>query len=134
MLFRSDKLKKIERVRTQGGYKSYEDVFGKEHEGSGKATRQLFDYLSEASKDAPGAVNRLMESDDQLAKLLKDMNMRDIKASVKYNVGQPRQDVLNARDILADKGLTGLMKALEEGKYLPAAAVIPLTQKKDGEE
>ncbi|NDB57728.1 hypothetical protein EB001_04720 [bacterium] len=125
-----EKIGSMQRVRTEGGYKGFEDVFGKQHEGSGKATQQLFDYLKEATGASPDVVKRLLEADPQLAAQLEKMNKRDIEASIKYGVGAPRKDVLRAREIVAKEGLSGLEKALKSKEYLPAAFALPLAPKK----
>lgn len=129
------KLENVQRIRTQGGYPSYEAAFGKEHEGTGKATQQLFDYLSEAEKKAPAATARMHEGlTPEFADLLQRMNERDIAAQEAYGVGAPRKDVLNARNILSKSGLGGLKKAMEEGAYLPAAVAVPALGEKKREE
>jgi hypothetical protein len=60
------------------------------------------------------------------------MNLRDIEAQSKYGVGAPRQDVLNARNIVSESGLQGLEDALKRGDIaLPAAMSIPFTGNKN---
>lgn len=125
-----DKIGSMQRVRTEGGYKGFEDVWAKAHEGSGKATQQLFDYLKEAEKNAPDVVKRLLDADPVIAKQLEKMNKRDIEAASKYGIGEPRKDVLNAREIVSKEGLSGLEKALKSKQYLPAAFALPLAPKK----
>ena len=120
-----DKVTDIKRIRTEGGYPSYEDVFGAHNEGTGKATKQLLNYISEAKEGFPDVVARLMEHDPLIAEKLSQMNLRDIAAQSKYGVGAPRKDVLNAREIISKYGLSGLKDALERGEYLPAALAIP---------
>jgi hypothetical protein len=120
-----EKVTDIKRIRTEGGYPSYEDVFGAHNEGTGKATKQLLDYISQAQEGSPDVVARLMKHDPLIAEKLTQMNLRDIEAQSKYGVGAPRKDVLNARDIVSKYGLSGLKGALDRGEYLPAALAIP---------
>jgi len=122
----------VKRIRTEGGYPSYEDVYGANNEGTGKATKELFNKIKEAQLKGPDVVSRLMESDPVLAEKLQQMNLRDIEAQSKYGVGAPRQDVLNARNIVSESGLQGLEDALKRGDIaLPAAMSIPFTGNKN---
>lgn len=125
-----DKVTDIKRIRTEGGYPSYSDVFGSHNEGTGKATQQLFDYIKKAQEGSPDVVAKLMEHDPLIAEKLAQMNLRDIQAQSKYGVGAPRKDVLTARDIIAKKGLSGLKEALESGVALPAMFLLDDQEKK----
>jgi len=129
-----EKLTEIKRIRTEGGYPSFEDVLGKEHEGTGAATKRLLQYLEEGKESAPDVAARLMDSNPVLAEHLRKLNARDIAAQQKYGVGAPRKDILNARDIISKSGLSGLKKSLEEGAYLPAALAVPFASENKNEE
>lgn len=138
-----DKLKGVKQVKTEGDYPGYENVFspmkvGPEpvahnQEGKGYATHKLLEYLDSASDTEPLLKEFYAQKPKiELQALMQQMNQRDEAAPLRYGVGAPRQDVMNARNIFADEGVEGLRKAFEQNKYLPSALLgVPLLDNQD---
>jgi len=102
------------RVKVDSGYIGYEDAWAA-GEGSGAVTRELESHLT------PEVVRRLDADPAVRAAALARLE-RD--AEVAARTGQPlRQDVQNARRIVAESGFSGLLAALQRGELLPAVAL-----------
>jgi hypothetical protein len=90
----------------------------KKYEGTGTATRSLFGTLD--NPDIPAIGGKLDTMELRQAALQRLLRDEDYAA----RTGDPiRQDIQNARRIIAESGLTGLRAALKAGKIpLPAVA------------
>lgn len=120
------RVKGIKMVKSEGDYPGFETKWT-EPQGSGAVTRQLMEYLDTAKGQNPTLEQLYAQRpSDELRNIMREMNLRDIKAPEKYGVGQPRKDVLNARDIFAEYGIEGLRDALNRGEYLPAVGAVPV--------
>ena len=104
---------KVDRVKIETGYLDYEEAW-RAGQGSGKATAQFLEALD----DSPALREKLEPELRRKAQ----MNMeRD--AEVAARTGMPlRDDVQEARRILAEEGLNGLRAAMLKGALLPAVA------------
>lgn len=101
----------IERAKIDTGYLDYEDAW-RAGPGSGQATERFLGML-----DQNEAVMRRLEPvlrEKAAANMARDADMGALF--------QPREDIQNARKILAEQGIEGLRKALRSGAVLPAAA------------
>jgi len=103
----------INRVKIDSGYLDYESALAKINAGSGMATQQFLDYLSENATVARNIEPRLR------AKAAENLQ-RDANFSTQTGMSL-REDIQNARRILADTGIEGLRDALAKGALLPAA-------------
>jgi hypothetical protein len=120
------RLKGVKMVKSEGDYPGYEAKW-EEPQGSGAVTRQFMEYLDSAKEQNPLLAEFYAQKPSaELQKLMESMNIRDIEAPAKYGVGQPRKDVLNARDIFSEYGIEGLRDALNRGEYLPAVGAVPV--------
>lgn len=118
----------VQRVTADTGYIDYQQAW-QAGEGSGEATqilRGLFD-------DQPELLNRLDQSAALRKKAAAQID-RDIEFAGKHNM-PIREDLQTARRIIAESGLKGLFRALDQGVALPAIALglLPLlTEIEDG--
>ena len=104
------------RVTADTGYLGYEEAW-REGEGSGKVTEQLFELFD----GYPELLNRLDGSEGLRKKALANLD-RDIEWAGKLN--KPvRKDIQTARRIIAESGLKGLKRALDQGVALPVAVL-----------
>jgi hypothetical protein len=106
-----------ERRRLISGNVDYEQAF--QRPGTGAATGQLKDVL-----DVPQLPDlmRKLDQDPAIRQKMLDLNARDIE--VGNRTGMPvRQDVLRARQIVAEQGFQGLFRAWKlDPKAFPAVA------------
>lgn len=101
-----------------GGYADYTDAWQKPA-GSGTATAQLQESLTQRQ------ITQL-DNNPNIREIMRTKNALD-KAYARDNNVPIRVDVINARDIIAREGFSGLFAALKTGwAYLPAAALVSL--------
>lgn len=101
------------RVKVQAGYEDYEAAW-QAGEGSGRATQQFINKLDE---------------NPTFATAIEPALRRKAAANLERDVASGfsgRNDVKNARSILANEGLDGLKAAIAAGIILPALAMLVL--------
>lgn len=116
------------RVTADTGYINYADAWAA-GEGSGEATRRLQKLFNEN----PEILNRLDQSESLRRKAMEKID-RDAKMAAREKL-PIREDLQTARRIIAESGLKGLFRALDQGVALPAVALslIPLLTEGEGE-
>lgn len=115
----------VEPGRLESGYIDYADAW-KAGEGSDAATRKLLELVDQS----PTAAKALESSDAYRAAVLA-RNPRDVAAQA-AGWGDPRADVMRAREIFAKDGFAGLRNALGKG-LLPAGVIAALGLSPDDE-
>ena len=103
-----------ERYKIDSGYEDYENAW-QSGSGSGKATTQFLDKLSENDAFASNIEPELM------AKAAANLK-RDAQWSKDYAL-PVREDIQTARKIFSEQGRAGLLKALKQGAILPAVVL-----------
>ena len=118
----------VQRVTAQTGYINYLDAW-RSGEGSGEATRILKGLFD----NQPELLNRLDQSETLRRKAAEKLQVDEKFA--KANNLPVREDLQTARRIIAESGLKGLFRALDQGAALPAIALglLPLLTEESAE-
>lgn len=118
----------VQRVTAQTGYIDYLDAW-RAGEGSGEATRILKGLFD----GQPELLNRLDQSETLRRKATEKLQVDEKFA--KANNLPVREDLQTARRIIAESGLKGLFRALDQGAALPAIALglLPLLTEESAE-
>lgn len=118
------------RAKTDFGYPGYEGTW-EAGQGSGAATRQMLDYTDAA----PAATQAALDQNPYIPEVARNMLERDAEMAARY--GGAREDVQNARRIIAEAGpgwREALRAALARGDVaLPAVLLGALGIQGDGQ-